>query len=943
MKHAALFPLAWFVFTAPAVRAADRPSPREVAFFEKQVRPVLAEHCFRCHGPDKQKADLRLDSRAALLQGGESGAAVVPGNPNRSILIRAVRHDGAVKMPPKKKLPDQVVAALAAWVKMGVPWPAETKAAPKSSPRGGAEPWKKHWAFQPVRKPALPAVRDGRWPLSPVDHFVLAKLEAGGMTPSRPADRRTLIRRATFDLVGLPPTPEEVAAFEADQAPDAFARLIDRLLASPRYGERWGRHWLDVARYADTKGYVFLEERRFPYSYTYRDWVIRAFNEDLPYDRFVVQQLAADRLPLGEDRRPLAALGFLTVGRRFLNNPHDIIDDRIDVVSRGLLGLTVTCARCHDHKFDPVPMRDYYSLYGVFASSVEPPELPLIGTPEQTPAYQAFERELHAREAKLNAFVAQHTGDLLKRFRAQAVDYLLAVYAQQHRFTAEQPAPVRAADFNPRLVRRWQAYLDRARSRHDPVLAPWLAFAALGPKDFPAKAPALAAKFAANADPMRRINPLVAKALAGKPPASIRQVAQVYAGLLATADRKWQQAVELASIQKGSAAPQALADPAQEALRQVLYGPGSPVNLPRRELIRFVDRKVRDEATNLRRRVEQWKATAPAAPPRAMVLNDLPQPVAPRVLLRGNPNNPGPVVPRQFLAVLSGPDRQPFRHGSGRLEMARAIADPRNPLTARVMVNRLWLHHFGAGLVRTPSDFGLRSDPPTHPELLDYLAARFVEEGWSVKALHRLIMLSRTYQQDSADNPDYALKDPENRLLWKVSRSRLDFEALRDSFLAVSGRLDLQVGGRPVELTTAPFSGRRTVYGFIDRQNLPGLFRTFDFASPDATNPQRFTTTVPQQALFLLNSPFVVEQARALVARPALTRLKTPQEQIQALYQRLYGRAAEPDEVALGLRFLEAASRPTADKAALPAAAPLTPWEKYAQVLLLANEFCFVD
>ncbi|HJT75755.1 MAG TPA: DUF1549 and DUF1553 domain-containing protein, partial [Gemmataceae bacterium] len=615
-------------------------------------------------------------------------------------------------------------------------------------------------AFQPVRNPPLPAVKAATWCRSPVDRFILAKLEAKGLAPSPAADRRTLIRRVSFDLVGLPPTPAEVEAFVHDPDPEAYAKLVDRLLASPHYGERWGRYWLDVARYADTKGYVFEDERRYPFAFTYRDYVIRSFNEDLPYDQFIVQQLAADRLPLGPDKRPLAAMGFLTLGRRFLNNPNDIIDDRIDVTCRGLLGLTVGCARCHDHKFDPIPQADYYSLYGVFASSVEPKDLPVIREPKPSPAYADFEKELASLERDATRYEKEHEQELKARNRA-----------------------------------------------------------------------------------------------------------------------------------------------------------------------------ARDGLRRLRKKIDRLRVTHPGAPPSAMVLNDAPQPVQPHILLRGNPRNPGKAVPRQFLACLSGPDRKPFTQGSGRLELAEAIANPTNPLTARVLVNRVWLHHFGEGLVRTPSNFGLRGEPPTHPELLDYLAATFVEQGWSIKRLHRLILLSNTYRESSAADPRAEHLDPENRLLARRDRTRLDFEALRDALLAAGGRLDLAMGGRSVDLVNAPFSTRRSVYGFIDRQNLPGLFRAFDFASPDATSAQRHETTVPQQALFLMNSPFVVEQAKRLAARPDVIAHADDAGRIDYLYRLLYARPAEPEEVALGERFLGAAG----------GGGSLAPWEKYAQVLLLANEFAFVD
>jgi hypothetical protein len=946
MKRVALLLGLVGLVTPHSLRAAEGSAqpvatPQAAEFFEKKVRPVLAEHCFRCHGPKKQKAELRLDSRAAMLKGNDSGPAIVPGNPNRSMLIQAIRYNTTVKMPPPGKLPAPAIEALDAWVKMGAPWPNDGAAVAKESASAHAD-WKSHWAFQPVRKPELPAVRNKEWVATPIDSFVLARLENKGLSPAKPADRRTLIRRATYDLIGLPPTAEEIAAFEADKAPSAFARVIDRLLKSPRYGERWGRYWLDIARYADTKGYVFTEERGFPYSYTYRDYVIRAFNEDLPYDQFVVQQLAADQLPLGQDNRALAAMGFLTIGRRFLNNPHDIIDDRIDVVARGLLGLTVACARCHDHKFDPIPTKDYYSLYGVFASSVEPAELPLIGKPDETPAYRAFAKELQIREGKLQAFMAKTHAELEAKARAQVGDYLLAAWELEGLPRRRRQAPF-VGDLSLPIVRRWQAYVKDPGRRA--IFAPWLAFAALDNKEFATRAPALAAQLAAGSNPDRPINSAVARALAGETPKNLREVAGYYNALFIEIEKLWQKALDRAALQQDMPMPGGLTDPSQEALRQVLYGADSPCQVSLPELGRFVNRAARQKITDLRRQVEQWKVASPAAPPRAMVLRDLPSPMEPHVLLRGNPANPGPQVPRQLPEVLAGDHRQPFPKGSGRLDLARAIADKSNPLTARVMVNRIWMHHFGAGLVRTPSDFGLRSDPPSHPELLDYLAWRFVQDGWSIKKMHRLVMLSSVYRQESETGSALAKTDPDNRLLGRMTRRRLDFEAMRDSLLAVSGKLDSTMGGRSVDLTTSPFSGRRTVYGFIDRQNLPGLFRTFDFASPDTSSARRFATTVPQQALFLMNSPFVVEQVRHLVGHQDVASLKNPEERIQLLYRRVYVRRADDEEVKLGMRFVEAASKAPREavKPDRIGAPELTPWERYAQVLLLANEFMFVD
>ncbi len=397
MKSAALSLAAVFLLVVvPSCRAADAEADRRAGeFFETRVRPVLADSCISCHGPDKQRGGLRLDSRAALLKGADSGPVFVAGQPDKSALVRAVRYEDKLKMPPKTKLTPEAVAALSSWIEMGAPWPDGPAVVAKKPSADEAR--QRHWSFQPVQNPVIPVVKNPGWVKNPIDAFILAKLEEKNLAPAKPADRRTLIRRVSFDLIGLPPTPEEVEAFVADLSPDAYPKLVDRLLASPHYGERWGRHWLDVARYSDTKGYVFTEERTYPYSYTYRDYVVRAFNEDLPYDQFILQQLAADRLPLGDDKRPLAALGYLTLGRRFLNQAPDIIDDRIDVTMRGLQALTVGCARCHDHKFDPIPTRDYYSLYGVFASSEEPKELPVIGPSQEPAAAPAFDAELKLR------------------------------------------------------------------------------------------------------------------------------------------------------------------------------------------------------------------------------------------------------------------------------------------------------------------------------------------------------------------------------------------------------------------------------------------------------------------------------------------------------------------------------------------------------------------
>jgi hypothetical protein len=904
--------------TAPAADPAPTPpTPEAIEFFEKKVRPLLAEHCYSCHGPKKQSAGLRLDTAAGVKAGADNGPVVAAGNPAKSRLVAAVTRQGDHPMPPKAALPADAVAALTDWVQLGAPYPDDA-----GSVAAGPDP-KTHWAFQPLREPPVPTLRNPNSTIgNPIDAFVLLKLSDRGLSLAPRADRRTLIRRAYFDLLGLPPAADEIEAFENDTRPDAWEKLIDRLLASPHYGERWARHWLDVARYSDTKGYVFQEERNFPYAYTYRDYVVKSFNDDKPFDRFVIEQLAADKLPLGSDKQPLAAMGFLTLGRRFLNNQHDIIDDRIDVVTRGLMGLTVSCARCHDHKFDPIPQKDYYSLHGVFASSVEPKELPMIAEVKRTPEVVAFEAEVKKREMELQAETARRHARQMTQLRSAdgIADYLRAVIDSRGMTIDQRGGFVRERDLSRYVFDRWKTFFAAETKGHSPVFAPLLALAAIPEADFVKKAPEVIAGL--DEDEGKPVNALLLKALTEARPKTLREAIGVYGKLIASlkpADEPTKDEAELLRV----------------------LGNDGPLDIPVADFEKIQNRADRDQLRALQKKIDTFKATSPAAPPRAMVLNDTSSPVEPVVFLRGNPASRGPTVPRQFLAVASGPDRKPFTDGSGRLELAKAIASPDNPLTARVFVNRVWIGHFGQGLVRTPSDFGVRSDPPTHPELLDWLARRFVQDGWSVKRLHKTIMLSATYQQASTGTPELARVDPDNRLLARQNRRRLDFEAMRDGLLSASGRLDQTVGGRPVDLFKAPFSTRRTVYGFIDRQNLPGTFRAFDFASPDQHSPQRFQTTVAPQALFLMNSPFVAEQAKAVTNRSDVLAAKTTDEKITKLYRAVLGRVPTTEELAIGREFV--AEPEGWFTGATEAMRPFGKWPQYAQVLLLSNEFAFVD
>jgi cytochrome c553 len=795
------------VCAASALRAADMPAGHpsvanipaaDLQFFEAKIRPILANNCYKCHSKeaDKVRGGLLLDSREGMLHGGNTGPAIVAGKPDESLLIQAVRYkDEDLQMPPKgEKLSDQQIADLTEWVRRGAPDPRVPLVGASGKSYGGVG--KNHWAFQPVKKPDVPAVKDAAWVKNPVDDFVLAKLEANGMTPNSPADKATLIRRVYFDLVGLPPHPAEVIAFVKDESPDAYTKLVDKLLASPQYGERWGRYWLDVARYSDTKGDApRQDDLRYPHAWTYRDWVIDAFNADLPYDKFIYAQLAGDYWtasiekqaktkgqPEPESRPMLAALGFLTLGNQFNGRRDDVIADQIDVTTKAFLGLTVACARCHDHKFDPIPTKDYYSLYGVFANSVQPKELPMLQTKVPQTAdyldYLAKSAELAKREKQLKA---------------------------------EQEA--------------------------------------------------------------------------------FRQAIRAAGG-------------------KGKG---------KGAAKELMAA--GKIDAGKRQMLQRAERELQRDITNL-------ELTHPGAPARANALFDV-HVVNPNqrshdypVLLRGEAGNRGDIVPRRFLEVLSpDPKKRPEWHeGSGRHQLALAIADKKNPLTARVLVNRMWQQHWGSGFVDTPDDLGNMASAPTHPELLDWLAATFMDNNWSIKSLHRLIVTSAAYQQSSQNNPLFAEKDPNNKLLWRYNLRRLDFEELHDSLLAVTGELNLSHGGKPVAISSEDFAKRRAVYTLIDRTNPAELLTQFDFPNPDVESGRRYETIVPQQALFLMNSPMVIETARKLVDRPAFAEVKTDEERVALLYLAIFQRWPTKQEVALGLRYVKA--NPTGTDVALTAEMP---------------------
>jgi hypothetical protein len=795
-----------------------------------------------------------------------------------------------------------------------------------------------HWAYQTIKSGPLPKVRGAKPGQSPVDILLLAKLEEKQLGFAPPADKRTLLRRVYYDLIGLPPTFEETTAFERDYSSDAFARVVEHLLASPQYGERWGRHWLDVARYADTKDLVLAygKDALRPYAYTYRDYVIRAFNEDLPFDQFVQDQLAAD---LVEPKLPgwrLAALGFLTLGRLFDNNRNDQIDDQIDTTTRGFLGLTVACARCHDHKYDAISQRDYYGLYGVFASTEQPYDLPLIEDPKQVPGGVEFEQQLAKARQELETLIDTEFVKLTENFRQRIGDYLLRAATTKPDITETTRFGLSLIpeDYRPGLVQRTRRLLEERANPEDPVFGPWANLMSLPDDGFADQAIAKLKQMKGVSSPdSKPANSLILAALGKATLTNKAVVARVYGDLLRDIYEE--------SKKPAAGSPNGGLSADQRELLPLVTGKESPIWFPRRDTPDHMSRVEKDRYGSLVSNLDKIAANATNAPPaRAMVLADLPESYEPHVFRRGNPSRPGEAVPRAFVRLLSGGQPQPFGRGSGRLELAKAITSATNPLTARLFVNRVWMHHFGEPLVATTTDFGTRSEPPANPQLLDWLAADFIRSGWSVKHLHRTMLLTRAFQQSSmvnAKSSKAASLDPENKLLSRFPRRRLDFEAMRDSLLFISGQLDPAICGRSVDMTAQPLNRRRTVYGLVDRQDLPATFRAFDFAVPDQCAERRPRTTVPQQALYALNSPFVMEQARALTARPEIASLEIPEQRAQALYRRVLGRSPTQAETRSALRFVESAQADTVPEKGL------APWEQFAQILMISNEAVFVE
>jgi hypothetical protein len=1012
-----------------------KPDPAAIEFFEKSVRPILAARCQECHGSVKQKGGLRLDARAPILAGGSTGPAVVPGKPDESLLVDAINYGETYQMPPKSKLPASEIATLTEWVKRGAPWGVESRPTP---PAPGAakrsrileqlsteefQTRARHWSFQPLNRvvpPAVPSERSG-WSRNPIDQFILAGLGQHRLPTAPEADRRTLIRRLSFDLTGLPPMPAEVVAYLADIAPGAYERVVDRLLASPQYGERWARHWLDLVRYAETAGHEFDYE--IPNAFRYRDYVIRAFNADLPYDRFVVEQVAGDLLveprrhPTQGFNESLIGSGFYFLGEG-THSPVDVreeemrrIDNQIDVLSKTFLGLTVACARCHDHKFDPITQQDYYALAGFLHSSrhqqgfIDPPERFAAGVRQLIELKATIAEVLRdARDllpepfrGQPKAFAAMR-GDQLKRAertalapRAERTDAAERVFEDFSRDDLDGwhatgdafgDRPSRAGDFrleldgpSPRLVtiapgqahsglvsNRLQGVL---RSRSFTIEARYIHYLASG----------RGGRISVVIDGFEKIRAPIYGGLAtvvnaGDASRWITQDLGMWLGHSA-----YLELADGATVDFGGATSHVddgrgwialdeirVSDrPAPQASRAGSTGP-PPIALDLGAVIAALRPARQELAGRLAAAVEEFRAIDSRLPEPTLALaiadgtgsNE-------RVHIRGSHQNLGEVVPRRFLQVLSGSDSFANEGGSGRGELARRMVDPTcNPLLPRVLVNRLWKHHFGEGIVKSADDFGAMGQLPSHPELLDWLAGELVSGGWSIKAIHRLMVTSSTYRMASHASEEADRIDPANRFLHRMNIHRLEAEAVRDALLAVSGRLEhamygpsvpahltgfMEGRGRPSQSGPLDGDGRRSVYLNVRRNFLNPMLLAFDAPVPFSTMGRRNVSNVAAQALALMNDPLVLGQARLWAQNTLSGRNESVRDRLEQLYLAAFGRLPSQSEASAALAFLAADGGIAGDGLDSRAAreARLHAWANLCHVLINTKEFIFIE
>jgi len=918
-----------------AAAVSAQPSA-DAEFFERKVRPILENRCAICHGDKIQMAGLKLTTAEGFFRGADTGPVVTKGDPRSSRLIAAVSYAGKSKMPPTRKLDPAEIAVLKTWVEMGAPWP-ETKSphpvAPRASQLAQASSGKSHWAFQPVGKAAPPPVRDQSWVQSPVDRFILARLDEDGLKPAPPADRLTLLRRAKFDLHGLPPSEQEIDEFLADTKPEAFARLVDRLLASPRYGEKWGRHWLDVARYGDSTG--LDEDHRLPHSWRYRDYVIDAFNRDLPFDRFIHEQIAGDLLPAEKpgdvNVRGRIATGFLALGPKPLAQPdkvrqlYDVIDEQIDTVSKAFLGLTIACARCHDHKFDPVSTKDYYSLASIFANTKYYDDIdPVLSVIHMEPLvneqdYQTYKKhqdEIRTVERRADAIMEPEINRYISvKLRPRLAEYMIA--ARRSYETGE--GAVIPDGLDEKILKKWVEYL-KPGLEFRPYLEKW--HAARGPE-------------------VQR---------------AAQEYQQLYDEIGTSWDKRvneWIQKVD-GALREGKVPPgkpgfgfEQFNKPEDRFFEEVSFKDG-PFSLSKEEREQILSEASRQQVAALRKEVDDLKKNAPPEPPMAHAVCDG-DTVEQRVFIRGSHHNRGDAVAKQFPVILAGDGQTPITDGSGRKHLSEWLTRPDHPLTARVMANRIWHWHFGHGLVRTPDNFGLMGERPTHPELLDYLATEFVNRGWSIKAMHRLMMLSSAYQMSSIPSPQAVAKDADNRFWSRFHRRRLEVEEMRDSLLAVDGALDLTMGGSLAsklrgdqyekrDSVDPAKIRRRSVYLPLVRNKLPNTLKLFDFVDSTTTSGKRMESSIAPQALYLLNSEFAQERSRSL-AKFLLAGSETDDAAIlRRAFRIAWTREPEPGEATRWLDYMTAF--PKGDGDADPR---LEKWQSVCWLLLSSNEFHYVE
>ena len=990
MKKSLVFLVLFTTFCSNLFAKQDF-KPEQLNFFETKVRPLLTEKCLECHSNEKGKVKggLSLDSREEILKGGENGDVFDKDNISKSTLLKAINWSGELQMPEKKKLTDEQINILTQWFEMGIPDPRQVGDKVLKNTKK-----KDYWSFQPVVKPKIPFVKMESWCYNNIDRFVLSKLEEKEIIPAVTANKETLIRRAYFDLIGIPPTPRQTAEFVADESSNAFEKVIDKLLVDPGYGERWGRHWLDTARYSDTTGELNnrIKDYRYSYAWSYRDWVINSFNDDMPYDQFLKNQLAADKIP-NNSVANLAALGFLTVGQRF-NNMDDEINDRIDVVGRGMLGLTLACARCHDHKFDPITSADYYSLRGIFLSCIEPSEGPIISGDPNSPKYIEFTNKIKEYEQKsYQAYynIVREHGDRIRK-NAEAMAEFIMVSGKNPTVEQREKASAISAKNNLREREITDNFGRRFRP-NDPLLGP---FAKMHNDkstieqvliDKKQKYSSLVLEFLKKQQTTPtsdiEIAQLVGKFFSELEPLTASTFAQIMNTETKLEDPNFNRAQADAIVFPFEL--NLMAELSIEKLKQIA------AKFPMQQ---------QGELTNKTfiNQINELKLTFKGGPVRAMVIEDKPKPVNSPLFVRGNAPKAGEeikMVPRKFIEVLNTDNISEFsKNESGRLELAEAIANKNNPLTARVMVNRVWMYHFGEGLVRTPDDLGNQSGAPSHPELLDFLSNWFMEDygtkkpGWSLKALHKAIMLSKTYQQSSntfskTQLDEYSKLDPSNSLLWHANVRRLDFEAYRDSLLSMGKVLQRDVvGGPSFSVLEEPFIFRRTAYAYIDRANMPDVMMQFDMSNPTEPNTKRTSTIVPQQALFLMNSPLVASIVQNISHRPemidAVKLEKSTEKGIVTAFRIVLQRTPTPSERKYALDFLlkeskeqegiKEAMKPLAKEAQKKAEAKykqalnnnnarkaivnegqvteratFSPWEVLIQSLMFTNEAAYIN